>query len=63
MQKKIDHLLIDILAISVMAIIAGADGPEAIEEWAKSNHIYLKQYLELPHGIHRTTPFNEFWKK
>ena len=63
MQKKIDHLLIDILAISVMAIIAGADGPESIEEWAKSNHAHLKQYLELPHGIPSHDTFQRVLEK
>ena len=33
-----------------MAVIAGADGPEAIGTWADSNHTWLKKHLQLPHG-------------
>jgi len=45
------HLLVDIMVISVVAVIAGADGPTAIEEWAKLNRHWLRRYLKLPHGI------------
>ncbi|RMH19561.1 MAG: ISAs1 family transposase, partial [Gammaproteobacteria bacterium] len=45
------HLLGDLIVISVMAVIAGADGPTAIGLWAENNKVWLKQGLELPHGI------------
>jgi len=45
------HLLGDLIVICVLAVIAGADGPTAIGEWAKSNGAWLKQYLPLPSGI------------
>lgn len=45
------HLLGDIIVISIMAVIAGADGPKAIGLWAKSNAQWLCERLELPGGI------------
>lgn len=45
------HLLGDIIVISIMAVIAGAEGPKAIGVWAKSNEAWLTQRLQLPHGI------------
>jgi predicted transposase YbfD/YdcC len=45
------HRLPDIVVISVLAVIAGADGPDAIEKWAKLNEPWLAKHLPLPHGI------------
>jgi predicted transposase YbfD/YdcC len=45
------HLLGDIIVISIMAIIAGAEGPKAIGIWAKSNERWLVDKLQLPAGI------------
>jgi|SRR6056297_1565244 len=45
------HLLGDIIVISIMAVIAGAEGPKAIGVWAKSNEAWLKERLELPSGV------------
>jgi predicted transposase YbfD/YdcC len=45
------HLLGDLIVISICAVIAGADGPEAIAEWAKANKRWLRQRLPLPCGI------------
>ena len=45
------HLLVDVIVICVCAVLANADGPVAIEEWAKANEGWLKKYLRLPHGI------------
>lgn len=45
------HLLGDIIVISIMAVIAGAEGPKAIGIWAKSNENWLRDKLQLPSGI------------
>ena len=45
------HLLVDVLVISVLAVIAGADGPVAIALWGELNHDWLRRHLKLPHGI------------
>jgi predicted transposase YbfD/YdcC len=50
-SKNQRHLLIDVVVISVCAVIAGAEGPTAIERWAKAKGGWLKELLELPNGI------------
>jgi predicted transposase YbfD/YdcC len=45
------HRLSDILALSVLAVIGGAEGWEDIEEFGQQKHEWLKQFLSLPHGI------------
>lgn len=48
-----EHLLVDVIVISICAILAGADGPTAIAVWAQSPSVsaWLKQHLALPNGI------------
>ena len=50
-QVNRKHLLGDLIVISIMAVIAGAEGPEAISVWAKSNEEWLAQRLQLPGGV------------
>jgi predicted transposase YbfD/YdcC len=45
------HLLVDVIVIAICAVVAGADGPVAIEEWAKTHRGWLKRHLRLAHGI------------
>jgi predicted transposase YbfD/YdcC len=45
------HLLKDILAIMVCAIICGADSFTAIADYAYAEQDFLKTFLELPHGV------------
>ncbi len=45
------HLLKDILVISILAVIAGAEGWEDIENYGLSKQQWLSEFLELPHGI------------
>ena len=45
------HPLLSVLAIAVMAILAGAGGPTAIARWANHKADWLKQRLPLPNGI------------
>ncbi len=49
--KNVHHQLHDIIAISVMAIIAGADGPSDIDEWAEQHEDDLTKIMKLKHGI------------
>ena len=46
------HVLGDIVVISIMAVIAGAEGPKAICVWAESNQEWLSARLSLPQGKH-----------
>lgn len=50
-ERTKDHLLIDIVAIAILAVISGADGWMAIETYGKSKLAWLKQFLALPNGI------------
>jgi predicted transposase YbfD/YdcC len=45
------HLLMDILVIAVCAVISGAEGWEDIEEYGEAHAEWLKDLLDLPHGI------------
>jgi predicted transposase YbfD/YdcC len=51
------HPLDSVLVIAIMAVLAGADGPTAIAEWAKFKADFLQQRLNLPHGIPRKDVF------
>ena len=44
-------MLVDVVVLAVLAVIAGADGPVGIAQWAELNHDWLKRHLKLPHGI------------
>lgn len=37
--------------MSIMAVIAGAEGPKAIGQWAKAHELWLQQRLKLPCGV------------
>jgi predicted transposase YbfD/YdcC len=45
------HLLIDVIVMSICGVLAGADGPTAIETWATTQRRWLKRHLKLPFGI------------
>jgi len=44
------HLLGDLIVISIMAVIAGADGPTAIGTWAAHHEAWLRKHLQLPNA-------------
>jgi len=46
-----EHKLIDIISISILAVICGAEGWVDIENFGKGKIIWLKTFLELPNGI------------
>lgn len=45
------HKLIDILTIALCAVLCGADDFTEIEEFGQTKEEWLRQFLELPHGI------------
>jgi len=45
------HPLVSVLVIALMAVLAGANGPTAIAEWAALKAEFLTQVLDLPHGV------------
>ncbi len=50
-ERTKEHLLIDIVAIAILAVISGADGWIGIETYGQAKHEWLKEFLELPNGI------------
>ena len=45
------HPFISVVVISLMAVLAGADGPTAIAKWAMMKKELLLKYFDLPNGI------------
>src|SRR5439155_18181158 len=50
-QWKVRHLLTDIIGLSLLAVISGAESYEDIEDYGLSKQAWLKNYLLLPHDI------------
>ncbi|MTH94675.1 transposase family protein [Roseibium sp. RKSG952] len=48
---KTEHLLVDILAITVCAILTHADSFEDIALYGRLKEDWLRRFLELPNGI------------
>lgn len=44
------HPIENVIAMAVMAILAGANGPTAIAKWANVQKAWLSQFLTLPEG-------------
>ncbi len=51
------HPLSSVLAIAIMAILAGAKGPTGIARWARVKAQFLGACLDLPHGVPRKDVF------
>jgi len=45
------HLLLDIIALSLCAVISGAQGWEEIEDFAHDHLAWFNGFLELPNGV------------
>lgn len=48
---KVEHRLIDVLAITVCAVLAHAETFEDIELYGKHKETWLRRFLDLPNGI------------
>ncbi len=48
---KVEHDLVELLVVSVSAVLSGADTFAEIEAWAKEKLEWLRQYLKLEQGI------------
>jgi len=51
------HPLESVIVISIMAVLAGANGPTAIAKWAVTKSELLLKLLDLPHGIPKKDVF------
>lgn len=57
------HLLLDIIAITLCATIAGADTWEEVECFGQAKHDWLKSFLALPNGIPSHDTFNRLFAR
>jgi predicted transposase YbfD/YdcC len=48
---NLQHPLVSVVVIALMAVLAGAGGPTAIARWAKIKKDFLLKVLPLPRGI------------
>lgn len=62
-ERSKEHLLIDIVAISILAVISGAEGWVAIETYGKAKSEWLKEFLSLPNGIPSHDTFSRVWAR
>jgi predicted transposase YbfD/YdcC len=51
LDRKKRHNLVDIVAITIGAVIAGADGWTDVALFGRSKEAWLRTFLKLPHGI------------
>jgi predicted transposase YbfD/YdcC len=54
---NLQHPLVSVVVIALMAVLAGANGPTAIAKWAALKQEFLLKALPLPHGIPRKDVF------
>lgn len=57
-KPQCTHILSEILFITVMAVIAGADDFEGIQDYGDAKVNWLSSFLKLPGGIPRHDTFN-----
>jgi predicted transposase YbfD/YdcC len=57
------HELIDIIAIAICAVVAGADTWDDIEDFGKAKHHWLKTFLDLPNGIPSHDTFRRLFER
>ncbi len=50
-KRKPDHLLVDIVAIGILATLAGADNMVAVATYGQEEYEWLATWLELPNGV------------
>jgi predicted transposase YbfD/YdcC len=50
-QRNKKHLLIDIIVLSIIAVLCGAESWDSIELFGKSKKDFLSKVLKLPNGI------------
>lgn len=60
-ERTKDHLLIDIIFITIAAVISGAESWNDIEAFGKAKHEWLKSFLKLPNGIPSHDTFNRIF--
>jgi len=54
---NLQHPLVGVVVIAMMAVLAGAGGPTAIARWAALKEEFLVKALDLPNGVPRKDVF------
>lgn len=57
------HELGDIVAIAILAILCGAEGWIAVEQWGLSKERWLRGFLKLPNGIPSHDTFDRVFER
>ena len=60
-ERTKEHLLLDIIFITIAAVICGSSTWEDIANYGKAKETWLKQYLQLPNGIPSHDTFNRLF--
>jgi predicted transposase YbfD/YdcC len=58
---RCDHKLIDIIVITVCAVIVGAESWVDVESFGTAKQAWLQTFLDLPHGIPSHDTFGRFF--
>lgn len=62
-QGRCAHQLFDIVVIALLAVLAGAEGWDAMETYGKAKEAWLATFLSLPHGIPSHDTFRRVWSR
>ncbi len=62
-DRNSQHLLIDIITITICAVICEAEAWEDIETFAKARESWLRQFLLLPYGIPRHDTYRRVFSR
>ena len=62
-NKNFRHYLVDLLAISVLAALCGADDFEEIALSGRQKEALLRHYLPLPHGVASVDTYRRVFEK
>jgi predicted transposase YbfD/YdcC len=60
-EGRCDHKLIDIIVITVCAVICGAESWVDVESFGQAKEEWLKTFLDLPHGSPSHDTFGRFF--
>jgi|SRR5579859_7288004 len=61
-EGRCSHLLVEIILITVCAVLCGAENFSEVEEFGRVKEAWLKQYLSLPGGIPSHDTFSRVFR-
>jgi hypothetical protein len=59
MDRSKRHPLVNIITISLCAIISGCDDFCSIEQYGQAKQAWFEEFLDMPHGIPSHDTFND----